>query len=67
MATMLSGTIYLISFIIIKHTSILEKQFQKDENLNNLLELITNKEKELTNTKELIDKYSQTIIKNRSE
>lgn len=67
MATMLSGIIYLISFIIIKHTSILEKQFQKDENLNNLLGLINNKEKELTNTKELIEKYSQAIIKHRAE
>lgn len=67
LATMLSGIIYLISFIIIKHTPILKKQFQKDENLNNLLGLINNKEKELTNTKELIEKYSQAIIKHRAE
>ena len=67
MTIIISSSIYLITFNIIKRTSILEKKISKNENIRNLLQLINNKEKELTNTKELIEKYSQAIIKHRAE
>lgn len=67
MTIIISSSIYLITFNIIKRTSILEKKLSKNENIRNLLQLINNKEKELTNTKELIEKYSQAIIKHRVE
>jgi len=58
-----SSIIYLLTFLINKTTSFLEKYFCKEQNISNLLEKIETKEKELSDIKKLCDEYSQSIIK----
>lgn len=59
-----SAIIYLMTFIINKTTSIFKKQFEKDKKIIDILERIKTTEKELSETKKIIDEYSQEMIKN---
>ena len=65
-AIVASGSIHMIFYILIKHTTIFKKQFHKDKNISNLLGQIKTKEKELSNIKKISDEYSQQLIKYRA-
>ena len=57
----------MIADLIIKTTPILQKYFLKDKTITDLLTQIKTKEKELSKTKESLEKYSKEIIKYRSK
>lgn len=59
--------VFLGTFIISKSTNIFEKIFNKDENLNSLVQAITDKEKELSKEKTICEEYSQKIIQNHRQ
>ena len=59
----ISGIIYLMTFIISKTTSVFDKQFEKDKKIIDILEQIKTKEKELSETKKIIDEYVQKMIR----
>ena len=59
--------VFLGTFIISKCTNIFEKKFNKDKNINSLVQEIKNKEKDLSEAKAICDEYNQKIIKNHRE
>lgn len=61
------GIICMIVLLIVEKTNFIENKLTKDENAIKLLEQIKTKEKELSETKKLLDEYSQKIIEYRSE
>lgn len=65
-ATVASGSIHMIFYILIKHTNIFKKQFHKDQNISELLQQIKAKEEDLSNIKKLCDEYTKNIIKYRA-
>ena len=61
------GILKLIPIILKKFRSNLKNKYEKDGDIIILLEQIKTKEKELSKTKESLEKYSKEIIKYRSK
>jgi hypothetical protein len=61
------GILKLIPIILKKFRSNLKNKYEKDGDIIVLLEQIKTKEKELSKTKESLEKYSKEIIKYRSK
>lgn len=59
--------VFLAIFIISKCTNVFDKIFNKDKNINSLVQRITNKEKALSEAKAKCDEYRQNIIKYRKQ
>ena len=57
------GIICMIVLLIVEKTNFIENKLTKDENAIKLLEQIKPKEKELSETKQIIDEYVQKMIR----
>lgn len=57
------GIICMIVLLIVEKTNFIENKLTKDENAIKLLEQIKTKEKELSETKQIIDEYVQKMIR----